>query len=88
MAFRDAVLGGGIMTLELDADVDLDWQSSILDFLDEWEFIIAPLIFTALGFFTRMWRIGLSNIVTWDEAQYVLDAPVAEPTVEEILRVV
>ena len=46
-------------------------KSSFLDVLDEWEFVIAPIIFTALSFFTRMYRIGLSNIVTWDEAQYV-----------------
>jgi dolichyl-phosphate-mannose-protein mannosyltransferase len=39
--------------------------------LDEYEFLIAPLVFTALAFFTRMWKIGLSPIVTWDEAQYV-----------------
>jgi len=46
-------------------------QSSILQILDDYEFLIAPLIFTALAFFTRMWKIGLSPIVTWDEAQYV-----------------
>jgi len=39
--------------------------------LDDYEFLIAPLVFTALAFFTRMWKIGLSPIVTWDEAQYV-----------------
>ncbi len=44
-------------------------QSGLIAFLDEWEFLIAPVIFTALSFFTRMWRIGLSPIVTWDEAQ-------------------
>lgn len=44
-------------------------QSSLLSILDEWEWIIAPIIFTALAFFTRMWKIGLSPIVTWDEAQ-------------------
>jgi len=44
-------------------------QQSILNILDEWEFLIAPIIFTALAFFTRMWKIGLSPIVTWDEAQ-------------------
>jgi dolichyl-phosphate-mannose-protein mannosyltransferase len=44
-------------------------KSGFVAFLDEWEFLIAPLIFTALAFFTRMWRIGLSPIVTWDEAQ-------------------
>jgi dolichyl-phosphate-mannose-protein mannosyltransferase len=47
----------------------LQSQQSVLQFLDEWEFIIAPLIFTALAFFTRLYRIGLSPIVTWDEAQ-------------------
>lgn len=48
---------------------DFDQQKSVLSALDEWECVIAPLIFTALAFFTRMYRIGLSNIVTWDEAQ-------------------
>lgn len=48
------------------------WQTnSFIDVLDEYEFLIAPLVFTALAFFTRMWKIGLSPIVTWDEAQYV-----------------
>lgn len=42
---------------------------NLLSFLDEYEFLLAPLIFTALAFFTRMWKIGLSPIVTWDEAQ-------------------
>ena len=43
---------------------------NILEFLDAWEFLIAPLVFTAFALFTRLWRIGLSPIVTWDEAQY------------------
>lgn len=43
--------------------------NSFLKTLDEYEFLIAPLVFTALALFTRMWKIGLSNIVTWDEAQ-------------------
>lgn len=38
--------------------------------LDEYEFIIAPIVFTLLAFFTRMWKIGLSPIVTWDEAHF------------------
>jgi dolichyl-phosphate-mannose-protein mannosyltransferase len=41
----------------------------IIAFLDEYEFIWAPLIFTFFAFFTRMYKIGLSPIVTWDEAQ-------------------
>lgn len=49
------------------------WQrgQSVLSILDEYEYIIAPIIFTFLAFFTRMYKIGLSPIVTWDEAQYV-----------------
>ncbi|KAL3959803.1 hypothetical protein ACCO45_004920 [Purpureocillium lilacinum] len=43
---------------------------SFAETFDEWEPIFAPLIFTALAFFTRLWKIGLSDIVTWDEAQY------------------
>lgn len=45
--------------------------SDLLSILDQYEWIWAPLIFTALAFFTRMYKIGLSPIVTWDEAQYV-----------------
>lgn len=33
--------------------------------------MIAPIIFTIIAAFTRLWKIGLSNIVTWDEAQFV-----------------
>ncbi|KAI9813998.1 MAG: Protein O-mannosyltransferase 2 [Pycnora praestabilis] len=45
-------------------------QQSIISSLDEYEFILAPLLFTLLSFFTRMHRIGLSPIVTWDEAHF------------------
>ncbi|GAO46232.1 protein O-mannosyl transferase [Saitoella complicata NRRL Y-17804] len=31
---------------------------------------ILPLLFTALALFTRLYRIGRSNIVTWDEAHF------------------
>ncbi|KAF8544482.1 protein O-mannosyl-transferase 2 [Trichophaea hybrida] len=34
------------------------------------ESIIAPIVFTLLAFFTRMYKIGQSNIVTWDEAHF------------------
>jgi len=43
--------------------------NGLVAFLDEYEFILAPILFTFLAFFTRMWKIGLSDIVTWDEAQ-------------------
>ena len=43
---------------------------NLVESVIEWEFIWAPILFTALAFFTRMWKIGLSPIVTWDEAQY------------------
>ncbi|EXJ60552.1 dolichyl-phosphate-mannose-protein mannosyltransferase [Cladophialophora yegresii CBS 114405] len=45
-------------------------QAGFIQFLDEWEFLIAPIIFTAFALFTRLWRIGLSPIVTWDEAHF------------------
>ena len=57
------------MNLIMEADFDNQPNSSILEILNEYEFLIAPLIFTLLSFFTRMYKIGLSNIVTWDEAQ-------------------
>jgi dolichyl-phosphate-mannose-protein mannosyltransferase len=46
-------------------------EQSILDILAEWEWLYAPILFTFLAFFTRNYKIGLSPIVTWDEAQYV-----------------
>jgi dolichyl-phosphate-mannose-protein mannosyltransferase len=46
-------------------------QPSVLEVLDQWEWLIAPIVFTALAFFTRLYKIGLSPIVTWDEAQLV-----------------
>ena len=48
---------------------------SVLKVLDQWEWVIAPIVFTALAFFTRFYKIGLSPIVTWDEAQFVQPAP-------------
>ncbi|BCS24754.1 protein O-mannosyl transferase [Aspergillus puulaauensis] len=45
-------------------------RSSYLSALADWEPIIAPILLTALSMFTRMYRIGRSNIVTWDEAHF------------------
>jgi dolichyl-phosphate-mannose-protein mannosyltransferase len=42
---------------------------SVLKILDEWEVVIAPILFTAVALFTRLYKIGISDIVTWDEAQ-------------------
>lgn len=42
----------------------------MLEILDQWECVIAPIIFTALAVFTRLYKIGLSPIVTWDEAHF------------------
>ena len=44
-------------------------EPSLLEILDEWEIVIVPVIFTALALFTRLYKIGISDIVTWDEAQ-------------------
>jgi dolichyl-phosphate-mannose-protein mannosyltransferase len=54
----------------VEADVEKSQaQPSFVQFLDENEVWIAPLIFTFFAFFTRLYKIGLSDIVTWDEAQ-------------------
>ncbi|KAK4981341.1 Dolichyl-phosphate-mannose--protein mannosyltransferase 2 [Elasticomyces elasticus] len=60
---------GSYVPIEVDEKTKQK-AKSFLTVLDEYEYLIAPLIFTALAFFTRMWKIGLSPIVTWDEAQY------------------
>ncbi|KAK3397180.1 dolichyl-phosphate-mannose-protein mannosyltransferase 2 [Sordaria brevicollis] len=45
-------------------------EQSFLDSFARWEWIVAPAVFTFLAFFTRFWKIGLSPIVTWDEAHF------------------
>ncbi|KAL1866591.1 hypothetical protein VTK73DRAFT_4647 [Phialemonium thermophilum] len=45
-------------------------DASVVQVLNDWEWVIAPLVFTALAFFTRFYKIGLSPIVTWDEAHF------------------
>ncbi|EEA22959.1 Protein O-mannosyltransferase 2 [Talaromyces marneffei ATCC 18224] len=66
----EAAKGDNIPTISISDTKGVVKKNSFLDVLDEWEFVIAPIIFTALSFFTRMYRIGLSNIVTWDEAHF------------------
>jgi hypothetical protein len=55
-------------------------QPSVLELFDQWEWLIAPIVFTALAFFTRLYKIGLSPIVTWDEAQSVLPTSLESQT--------
>ncbi|KAK9364599.1 Dolichyl-phosphate-mannose-protein mannosyltransferase-domain-containing protein [Lipomyces kononenkoae] len=38
--------------------------------LDTIEGYIAPILFTILSFITRMYQIGISDVVTWDEAHF------------------
>ncbi|KAK9485603.1 Dolichyl-phosphate-mannose-protein mannosyltransferase-domain-containing protein [Lipomyces starkeyi] len=38
--------------------------------LDTVEKYVAPILFTILSFLTRMYKIGISDIVTWDEAHF------------------
>ncbi|PGG97110.1 hypothetical protein AJ79_09338 [Helicocarpus griseus UAMH5409] len=62
---------GGVRDGPIEVDMKkAQHKSTFIDVLDKWEVVLAPLIFTALSFFTRMWRIGLSDIVTWDEAHF------------------
>ncbi|KAJ5136979.1 hypothetical protein N7448_005533 [Penicillium atrosanguineum] len=58
-------------TVERDVKKTRSSQSpSFLHVLAGWEPIIAPILLTALSLFTRLYRIGRSNIVTWDEAHF------------------
>ncbi|KAJ5272868.1 hypothetical protein N7478_007993 [Penicillium angulare] len=45
-------------------------STSFLQVLAGWEPVLAPIILTLLSLFTRLYRIGRSNIVTWDEAHF------------------
>ncbi|OAL74011.1 O-mannosyl transferase [Trichophyton violaceum] len=59
-----------IPSIEVDGKKLKEKSPSFCEILDDLEVFIAPLIFTALACFTRLWRIGLSDIVTWDEAHF------------------
>lgn len=60
----------GICDNEQRTDMSrLQKAQSFLEQWDEIESIVAPILFTFFAFFTRMYKIGLSPIVTWDEAQ-------------------
>lgn len=69
----DKANGQHVVKLEADDTKKLQGrpqsEGSITQILDDLEPVIAPIIFTGFALFTRLWRIGLSNIVTWDEAQ-------------------
>lgn len=75
---RTAVVDPSVITppavVEIDNKKNAAKKSqspSIWQLLEEWEVVYAPIIFTAVAFFTRLYKIGLSDIVTWDEAQQV-----------------
>lgn len=53
-----------------DKKKQLKKDQSPLDLLAEWEWVIAPILLTFVAAFTRLYKIGLSNIVTWDEAHF------------------
>jgi dolichyl-phosphate-mannose-protein mannosyltransferase len=45
-------------------------EKGFVDSFVEWEHVFAPILFTIAAFATRLWKIGISNIVTWDEAHF------------------
>lgn len=47
---------------EYDGSLIRDWRTV--------EAVLAPIIFTGLALFTRLYQIGKSNTVTWDEAHF------------------
>ncbi|OOF96214.1 glycosyltransferase family 39 protein [Aspergillus carbonarius ITEM 5010] len=53
-----------------DDDKPKPEPASFISAVAHWEPTIAPLFLTALAIFTRMYNIGRSNIVTWDEAHF------------------
>ncbi|KAG9922162.1 dolichyl phosphate-D-mannose:protein O-D-mannosyltransferas-like protein, partial [Aureobasidium melanogenum] len=61
---------GAVQQQPIIDDKKKQQAKSILNVIDDWEPIFAPILFTALAFFTRLWKIGLSPIVTWDEAHF------------------
>ncbi|PSK43608.1 Dolichyl-phosphate-mannose--protein mannosyltransferase 2 [Elsinoe australis] len=60
---------GSAKGLEIDEKTKQKVEKAASTF-DDIESIVAPILFTALAFFTRLWKIGISNIVTWDEAHF------------------
>lgn len=60
---------GSTLTIEVDEKTK-EKAKSTLSTWDGIEPIFAPILFTALAFFTRLWKIDLSPIVTWDEAHF------------------
>ena len=67
---RHGTLHPGPVTVLLQRPADTVQAKSALSTWADIEPIVAPIIFIALAFFTRLWKIDLSPIVTWDEAQY------------------
>lgn len=63
--------GGQVYKLEAEDRKKVQKKDpGFLELLDEYEYIIAPVVFTLLALGTRLWKIGLSPIVTWDEAHF------------------
>lgn len=45
-------------------------DGSLFSDLSKFERVAAPIVFTALALFTRLYQIGKSHIVVWDEAHF------------------
>ncbi|KAK6462399.1 dolichyl-phosphate-mannose-protein mannosyltransferase 2 [Scheffersomyces coipomensis] len=55
---------------ELSKRTQYDDAKEYVDSLKKLESILAPILFTALSFFVRLYRIGINNGVVWDEAHF------------------
>ncbi|KAK6205590.1 dolichyl-phosphate-mannose-protein mannosyltransferase 2 [Scheffersomyces amazonensis] len=60
--------------IDNDSDINkrtkYDEAKEFVDSLKRLESIVSPIIFTALSFFVRLYRIGINDAVVWDEAHF------------------
>ncbi|GAB7345178.1 hypothetical protein MBLNU457_3561t1 [Dothideomycetes sp. NU457] len=60
---------GTALPVEVDEKTKQQARSALSTW-DDIEPFVAPILFTLLALFTRLWKIEISNIVTWDEAHF------------------
>ncbi|ANZ77296.1 BA75_05005T0 [Komagataella pastoris] len=59
-----------IEKIDSDSTSRVFQEEPVTSILTRYEPYVAPIIFTLLSFFTRMYKIGINNHVVWDEAHF------------------